>query len=266
MSLPASAAQGPLPPDGSRIDYDRIADLYDLYVRADFDVPFFLREAGKVRGKVLELMAGTGRLSVPLLEAGVELTCVDASRGMLDVLERKLGQRGLKADVRHASVCAMNLPAEFELVILPFHSFSELVSTEDQRACLREVSSCLVPGGRFICTLHNPAVRGASVDGTLRLTGRFPTPDGTLIVSGFETGGRPVVTRQQFFEFYDDGRLLSKRLFEMTFALIDRETFEGLAREAGFAVERLQGDYEGADFDPARSPFMIWVLAKKGDD
>jgi SAM-dependent methyltransferase len=266
MSLPTSAAQGPLHPDGSRIDYDRIADLYDLYVRADFDVPFFLREAEKVRGKVLELMAGTGRLSLPLLEAGVDLTCVDASRAMLDVLERKLGQRGLKADVRHASVCAMGLPAEFELAILPFHSFSELVTPEDQRACLREVAACLVPGGQFICTLHNPAIRAASVDGSLRLTGRFPTPDGTLIISAFETGGRPVVQRQQFFESYDnDGRLLSKRLLEMTFALLDRETFEGLAREAGFAVERLQGEYEGAEFDPAGSPFMIWVLVKKDD-
>jgi len=65
------------------IDYDRVADVYDLYVTSDLDVGFYIQEAGKVRGKVLELMCGTGRVSIPLLEAGVDLTCVDASAGML---------------------------------------------------------------------------------------------------------------------------------------------------------------------------------------
>ena len=43
---------------------------------ADLDVGFYVEEATK-------LMCGTGRVSVPLLEAGVDLTCVDASERML---------------------------------------------------------------------------------------------------------------------------------------------------------------------------------------
>jgi len=58
------------------IDYDRVADIYDLYVTSGLDVSFYLEEAGKVVGKVLELMCGTGRISVPLVEAGVDLTLV----------------------------------------------------------------------------------------------------------------------------------------------------------------------------------------------
>ena len=50
---------------------------------ADLDVGFYVEEATKVKGKVLELMCGTGRASMPLLEAGVDLTCVDASERML---------------------------------------------------------------------------------------------------------------------------------------------------------------------------------------
>ena len=67
----------PLPSDAP-IDYDRVADVYDLYVTSALDVGFYMDEAAKVRGKVLELMCGTGRVSIPLLEAGVDLTCVDA--------------------------------------------------------------------------------------------------------------------------------------------------------------------------------------------
>ena len=65
------------------IDYDLVADVYDLYVTSDLDIDFYLEEAGKVQGRILELMCGTGRVSIPLLGAGVDLTCVDASEGML---------------------------------------------------------------------------------------------------------------------------------------------------------------------------------------
>src|SRR5512146_2216564 len=80
-------------------DYDRIADLYDIYIPFTFDVDFFVEETRKTRGEVLELMSGTGRVSIPLLEAGVRLTCVDMSAESNAVLQRKLEQRGLRADV-----------------------------------------------------------------------------------------------------------------------------------------------------------------------
>jgi len=106
------------PQTETQTDYDRIAEIYDLYVTADYDLPFFLQEAAEVRGPILELTAGTGRLSIPLLEAGSQLTCVDGSQGMLDVLSRKLEERALKAEVRCADVCDLELPTVYEVAIL----------------------------------------------------------------------------------------------------------------------------------------------------
>jgi|GEM_PF-3676911 len=48
-------------------DYTKIAELYDAYVKETFDIPFFLKEAKQSSGEVLELMSGTGRVSIPLL-------------------------------------------------------------------------------------------------------------------------------------------------------------------------------------------------------
>ena len=243
------------------IDYDGIAELYDSYATWDHDLAFFVAEARQAKGPVLELMAGTGRVSLPLAEAGVRLTCVDASAGMLEVLSRKLAARGLHADVVHADVRALALPAAFELALLPFNAFMELVAEAEQRAALAAVAACLKPGGRFVCTLHNPAVRRTAVDGTLRVVGRFPAEGGTLVVSGFETGGSPIVTRLQFFELFgDDGLLRWKRMIEMCFALIERAAFEAEAAGAGFRVVDLFGGYDRSPFDPATSPSMIWIL------
>lgn len=245
------------------IDYDSVAEIYDLYVTADYDFQFFLSEARGVKGPVLELMAGTGRLSLPLIEAGVALSCVDSSQGMLDALARKLAGRGLHAEIHCMDVCRLELPHRYELAILPFQAFMEIVGEESQRAALASVFRCLAPGGRFLCTLHNPAVRRTQVDGVLRVVGRFPAEDGTLVVSGFETGGQPVVTRLQFFElFAADGRLLWKRLLPMEFAFVERDAFEGMARGAGFRVAGLYGSYDRAPFDPVRSPVMIWSLER----
>ncbi len=99
------------------IDYDRVANVYDLYVTSDLDIGFYVEEAAKVRGKVIELMCGTGRVSIPLLEAGVDLTCVDASEGMLERLQERLRARDLEArvvqaDVRHLERFAMSLVHE----------------------------------------------------------------------------------------------------------------------------------------------------------
>jgi SAM-dependent methyltransferase len=247
-----------------QIDYDSVAELYDLYVAADYDFPFFVSEAAKTQGPVLELTSGTGRLSLPLIEAGVKLTCVDVSQGMLDILSRKLQERGLHAETLCADVCRLSLPSRFELAILPFQSFMEFVGEENQRAALAAVFESLVPDGRFICTLHNPAVRRAQVDGLLRLVGQFSVPDGTLVVSGFEQGGQPIVKRLQFFElFAPDGTLRRKQALPMEFAFVERQAFQSMAQDTGFHVAHLYGNYDRSPFDPERSPVMIWVLEKR---
>jgi hypothetical protein len=177
------------------LDYDRIAEIYDLYVTADYDIQFFVPEIKFVKGPVL--------------------------------------------------------------------SFMEIIGEENQRAALAAVFKCLAPGGRFICTLHNPAIRRKQVDGLLHLVGQFPTEDGTLVVSGFEQGGNPVVSRQQFFELFDvEGRLLEKRLLQMKFAFVEKDEFEQMAQSVGFRAVQLYGNYDRAPFNPAQSPVMIWVLEK----
>lgn len=60
------------------IDYDAVAEVYDIYAAATYDVDFFLSRVAP-GARVLELTSGTGRLSIPLVKAGAILTCVDIS-------------------------------------------------------------------------------------------------------------------------------------------------------------------------------------------
>ena len=245
-------------------DYDRIADLYDIYIPFTFDVDFFVEETRKTPGEVLELMSGTGRVSIPLLQAGVRLTCVDMSAESNAILQRKLQQLGLKADVHCMDVRALELDKKFEMVIIPFHSFAHLTTPEMQRTALAHIREHLAPGGTFICTLRNPKVRGADIDGQMRLENRYALPgDGVLLwwaVERFRDDASQVVEAVQFYEEYDaHGLLTAKRLVELHFRLTERREFEELAAAAGFRVKAFYGDYARSPFTD-ESPFMIWIL------
>ncbi len=251
--------------------YDIIADLYDTYVPATFDVDFFVKEAKKCPGEVLELMSGTGRVSIPLLEAGVKLTCVDLSAELNAVFARKLHQLGLKAEIVQMDVRELALGRQFDMVIIPFHSFAHLAAPADQRKALQRIQRHLRPGGVFICTLGNPAVRGQTIDGQLRLFSTYELPDrkGSLLLWILERPNAEdphVVEAMQFFEEYDaQGLLTAKRLMELTFRLTARDEFEQLAVQAGFKIKAFYGDYAYAEFKPDSSRFMVWILEKTGD-
>lgn len=246
-------------------NYDGIADLYDIYVPATFDIDFFVNETRKASGEVLELMSGTGRVSIPLIEAGVKLTCVDFSKELNILLEDKLRQKGLNADVYQMDVCDLDLHKKFAMIIIPFHSFAHITSIEGQRKALARIQQHLLPGGTFICTLGNPNLRQKTVDGQLRMFRKYPLPDanGTLllwIVENYAANDKAIVEAMQFYEEYDaQGVLKSKRVLELHFRLSRKEEFEEFAKAAGFKIKAVYGDYAYSAINDD-SPFMIWVL------
>ena len=74
------------------IDFDPVADLYDVLVQVDFDIDFWKEEAAG-SASVLELMCGTGRIGYPLVETGVSYTGIDYSRKLLERFETRLVDR-----------------------------------------------------------------------------------------------------------------------------------------------------------------------------
>jgi SAM-dependent methyltransferase len=244
------------------IDHSSMADLYDTYVTVDFDIPFYLQEARRVDGRILELMAGTGRVSVPLIEAGNHLVCVDYSERLLAKLREKLAARGLEGKLYRQDVRELKIDEEFDLAFIAFNSFAELTTRTDQRTALERIGGHLTRNGIFICTLHNPLKRLKNVDGQMRLWGDFHLHDrnGRLLLWGMENydPDNSLVHGLQFFEEYDhNGGMVSKRMLETKFVIIEKEAFEVMAEAAGFSVGELFGDYSYTAFSQQDSPFMI---------
>jgi SAM-dependent methyltransferase len=247
-------------------DYSTVADIYDAFCVFDADLEYFRQIAVSAGGPMLELMAGTGRVSLPMLESGAELTCVDGSAAMLAVLDRKLRARQHDAHVVCGDVCRLPLGASYQLVVLPFQGFTELVGCEAQSRSMSEVARVLQVGGRFVCTSHNPAARGPTIDGQWHEFGTFENRAGGSLVVSLRTsyGERPdVVEGLQRIEIFDERKQpVERREIPLTFSLVPAATIVDMASGVDLQPVELMGDYDGASFDEASSPCLIAVFEK----
>ncbi|HEU4449173.1 MAG TPA: methyltransferase domain-containing protein [Gaiellaceae bacterium] len=141
-------------------EYDAIAELYDLWSRSvTEDVGFYVAEARKAGGPVVELGVGTGRIAVPVAEAGVPVIGVDSSAGMLEVCRRRAAAVGVERllELRLGDLRAPPVDERVRLVLSPFRALLHLPTDADRRAALAAALRLLVPGGRFVFDVFAPS-------------------------------------------------------------------------------------------------------------
>jgi SAM-dependent methyltransferase len=107
------------------------------------DVAFYGHLARELGGGVLELACGTGRIALALAEAGLEVTGVDISAGMLSVARRKAAARPLSVQQRlsfiQQDMSKLNLSRRFGFAFVPARSFQHLLTIDRQRQALEGI-------------------------------------------------------------------------------------------------------------------------------
>jgi SAM-dependent methyltransferase len=244
------------------VNYDELARFYDALVTDRSDIPYFRDLARRARGPVAEFMAGSGRVSVPIAEDGVDLTCVDSSRAMLERLRKKLVARGTQAKLVWGDVTSVDLGTRFVLIFIAFHSFEELASDSERRACLENVLRHLHPAGRFVCTTHDIPTRLRGVGPGKGGMWRFTDPEShrglTLSLETTcdeETG---VVQGEEALSFDNDDEPFLR--LPVRFRLIRPDAFTRLAHDAGFIVESVRADYTAAKYAEGQCRTAVWTL------
>src|SRR5579885_1561777 len=135
-------------------------ELYDLRT-ADVtdDIRFCVEMARQVGGPVLELGAGTGRITLPLARTGLVVTGLETSRLMLQRAKMKAEQLSSKLRVEWVEGDITNFSLggrTFKLILAPFNVLQELRDLTDLENCLRRVAEHLEPDGKFIAIVQPP--------------------------------------------------------------------------------------------------------------
>ena len=138
--------------------WDEYAPFYDWENARTLgrrDVPFWRNLALQVDGPVLELGAGTGRISLPLGRSGVRLVGIDRSAAMLKRARQRVKRARLQSRVHLVRGDIRHLPfppfpaSPFPLVIAPYGILQSLLRERDLTATLQAVWGVLAPGGTF---------------------------------------------------------------------------------------------------------------------
>jgi len=141
--------------------YDAIATLYDPWSRSvTEDVDFYVAQARKAGGPVVELGVGTGRIAVPVAKAGVHVIGVDDSEGMLGLCRARAEEAGVSdlVELRLGDLRRPPVRETVRLVTCPFRALLHLRSDEERLDALRAVYRLLVPGGRFVFDVFAPSM------------------------------------------------------------------------------------------------------------
>ncbi len=238
--------------------YDQFAEIYDLQHRAFLDdVPFYLRIAREIchAQRVLEIGCGSGRLMVPLIEAGLDVTGVDSSAEMLRIAAAHLSRVPGWAAQAHTLIQAdarapLPLsPASFDLVVIALNTFLHNLSCEDQLAVLRTARTALPPGGHLVIDIPpNDEMAYQPDDGQFQLEATFIDPASGQEVRKYVASRIFWATQEQELSYrverWQEGRLRDEQMFAFRLRHVFRYEMELLLRQSGFALVTWFGDYD----------------------
>jgi SAM-dependent methyltransferase len=140
--------------------YDPIANIYDPWSRSvTEDVGFYVDHALAAGGPVVELAVGTGRIAVPIAEAGVPVIGVDASPEMLAIARAAAAAAGVERliDLRLGDLSDPPVPERVPLVICPFRSLLHMEDEAAKLGALGAARALLEPAGRFVFDVFAPS-------------------------------------------------------------------------------------------------------------
>lgn len=242
------------PANGYVDDLPLLYDHVPLY-EARRDVQFYLEEAKKCGGSVLEVGCGTGRILLPIARAGIRIDGLDSSPAMLERCKEKLSvESRATADLVHlhaGSASNFDVAKKFQLVTAPFRVAQHLIRIDEQLAFLTNAARHLDRGGKLIFDVFNPNFAAlVAADGVEREdTPPTRLPDGRVFrrttrvkrVRRVDQVSEIEITYYMVKEGGEDARLFIHS-FDMRWYM--RAELIHLVERGGFGVSAIYGDFD----------------------
>jgi SAM-dependent methyltransferase len=231
--------------------YDPIAGIYDPWsLSVVEDIPFYVEEARRCEGPVVELAVGTGRIAIPIARAGRRVIGVDLSGEMLAVARAFADEHGVGdlVDFRTGDLREPPVPERVQLVICPFRSLLHMTDEAEKLRALRAARGLLQPGGRLVFDVFAPSREDIEATHGLWLE----RENGI-----FERADWDEATRTLRLSVRSGGSAAS-----MDLHWLSAVEWRRLIDQAGFEVESLYGWFDRRPFRGDED--MIWVCRRPG--
>jgi SAM-dependent methyltransferase len=147
------------------------------------DLPLWRELAAQHPGPVLDIGAGSGRVTLELARAGHAVTALERERVLLEALRARPGGEGVRAVCADARRFRLK-QREYALCIVPMQTI-QLFGGAGRSAFLRRARAVLRPGGLLACAILARVEPFACADGEAG-----PAPE-TVVIDGWLYASRP---------------------------------------------------------------------------
>lgn len=251
--------------------------------RKQDDIPFYLDVARRAGGPVIEFGAGTGRVGMEIVKAGLPYFGVDLAPAMLEVFEAKLSELAPAAAPAPAAAAAapagvvptpaapparkrikegdartMQLDRRFACAIAPGDFLSHLLTEEDRRRALNRVKAHLVPGGLFVFDVRYPTYdelasvkpgKSTKAEAEIERPGEGKAKVRRMRSYSVDTANQLLKVHHEWQDVGPRGGAKSSGEGEITLRWTHRFELELLLKSAGFEVLEHYCDFERTPFD-----------------
>jgi ubiquinone/menaquinone biosynthesis C-methylase UbiE len=239
-------------------------ELYDIENTIVDELPILLPLAQETGGPILDLACGTGRTTLPMAEAGFEITGVDISEPMLERARQKAHERGLNVEFYQQDCSRLALPLTARMATMSGHAFQEFLTNEAQDGLLRSVSRHLEPNGVFIFDTRFPSQANLHKPEGEQPWTTVTDPAGRTIVATVIWSYDPVAQVQDYtmIERISDGTgLIDEKRSYGRLRYTWPQEIARLLRAQGFDLETLYGEWGGSPL--SATAYDMVVVARK---
>ena len=204
---------------------------------------FVLARLAGCSGPILEPAVGTGRVLIPLLQAGHDVEGFDGSNEMLEICRRNCKARGLSPRLSRMRFEDFQYERKFAAIVMTAGTFMLVDEFETACAVLRRFYDHLLPGGRLIFDISPDDC--FTSDLSLRT---WKTPDGDLLTLQENKTELDYVMQRSVtplrYEHWRNGKLVASELETLTLRWWGMHELAMALTAAGFSPPVISGGFE----------------------
>ena len=220
--------------------YGRLCTLFydaDKPRASDAEVAWYAARLPPDAGPSLEVMSGSGRLLLPLLQQPRNVHGVDLSQTMVASCEARLAANGLATPLFRQDVTALNLPFRYVAAFVAAGSFQLLTDGVAAQKALERVRAHLVDPGLLFMDLYVPAEATHPPGAPVVQVQTIVLPDGTKVARRSEVfvdvEGRRIDIKSRY-EQRERATITSREDETLAVTWYSEDEIVALLRESGY--------------------------------
>ena len=229
----------------TKVGYEKSAEFYDFFDKKD-NIDFFCSYALR-EGEALDIGAGTGRISIPIIEKGIKVWCVEPSQKMLKQFLIKLDAKpelGGNVELIKADASSFKIEKKFKFAFMS-GVFDHFLTKEERKEVLVNIYNHMEKEGLLVFDMF----LGLMKDSSIKPAGTYVDNDreyrrfvGTKIL---ENNKMEVIL---IYEIYEKNKLVDKIEEKSYAAILNKNEVIQQVKDTGFDILNMYNNYDFTTF------------------